>query len=180
MRSNSGARLASLAERFPTWDCWFGIDCLWYGRIRGATPPVMVRGEDTEDLADQYCDGNAYTIEIKEGRHQAVVLHWLGREPEIRPVRNGPAPPGMLATAGAARCFPRSMIKIYNNNAARRLRSDKVGVVESSLVLVDRLRRRTAEGTRSNSAMPAHLTCSYALRVTVTMYRRAGGGGRSP
>ncbi len=52
MRSNLDARLASLAERFPDWDCWFGIDCLWHARI-GGTSPVMVRGEDAEDLADQ-------------------------------------------------------------------------------------------------------------------------------
>ncbi len=52
MRSKSDAHLASLAERLPAWDCWFGIDCLWYARIRGATPPVIVRGEDADDLAD--------------------------------------------------------------------------------------------------------------------------------
>ncbi len=53
MRTKPDAHLASLADRFSAWYCWFGIDCLWYARIRGATPPVIVRGEDAEDLADQ-------------------------------------------------------------------------------------------------------------------------------
>jgi len=53
MRNNLDAHLASLAERFPAWDCWFGIDCLWNARITGASPPVIVRGEDADDLADQ-------------------------------------------------------------------------------------------------------------------------------
>jgi hypothetical protein len=53
MRTKPDADLASLADRFPGWDCWLGIDCLWYARIESATPPVIVRGEDAEDLADQ-------------------------------------------------------------------------------------------------------------------------------
>ena len=53
MTRKPAAHLASLADRFPAWDCWFGIDCLWYARLEGATPPVIVRGEDAEDLADQ-------------------------------------------------------------------------------------------------------------------------------
>jgi len=27
--------------------------CLWHARLQGALPPVMVRGEDAQDLADQ-------------------------------------------------------------------------------------------------------------------------------
>ena len=53
MISKADAELAKLAQRFPAWDCWFGIDCLWYARRRGALPPVMVRGEDAQDLGDQ-------------------------------------------------------------------------------------------------------------------------------
>jgi hypothetical protein len=53
MRTQADAELARLAQRFADWDCWFGIDCLWHARIKGALPPVMVRGEDAQDLADQ-------------------------------------------------------------------------------------------------------------------------------
>lgn len=45
--------LAGLAARFPRWEAWQGIDRLWHARIRGATPPVMVHGEDIQDLGDQ-------------------------------------------------------------------------------------------------------------------------------
>jgi len=58
----------SIAEEFPGWEAWQGIDRLWHARIRGsgssirdqrseaspgATPPVMVHGEDLLDLRDQ-------------------------------------------------------------------------------------------------------------------------------
>ena len=43
----------SLAAEFPGWKAWQGIDRLWHARIRGATPPVMVHGEDLTDLRDQ-------------------------------------------------------------------------------------------------------------------------------
>ncbi|HUK69181.1 MAG TPA: hypothetical protein VLW50_10590 [Streptosporangiaceae bacterium] len=45
--------LADLTTRFPAWEAWFGIDHLWHARVKGATPPVMVRGESAEDLADE-------------------------------------------------------------------------------------------------------------------------------
>ena len=41
MTTKADAELARLAQRFPDWDCWFGIDCLWHARLRGALPPVM-------------------------------------------------------------------------------------------------------------------------------------------
>jgi hypothetical protein len=43
----------SLAEEFPGWEPWQGIEGLWHARIRGATPPVMVHAEDPTDLRDQ-------------------------------------------------------------------------------------------------------------------------------
>jgi hypothetical protein len=43
----------SIADEFPSWEAWQGIDSLWHARIRGATPPVMVHGEDLVDLRDQ-------------------------------------------------------------------------------------------------------------------------------
>ncbi len=53
MTTRADAELAKLAQKFPRWDYWFGIDCLFHARLRGALPPVMVRGEDAQDLADQ-------------------------------------------------------------------------------------------------------------------------------
>ncbi len=44
---------AEIAAEFPGWEAWQGIDRLWHARIRGATPPVMVHGEDLVDLRDQ-------------------------------------------------------------------------------------------------------------------------------
>ena len=44
---------AKIAGEFPGWEAWQGIDRLWHARIRGATPPVMVHGEDLVDLRDQ-------------------------------------------------------------------------------------------------------------------------------
>jgi hypothetical protein len=43
----------AIAAEFPAWEVWQGIDRLWHARIRGATPPVMVHGEDLVDLRDQ-------------------------------------------------------------------------------------------------------------------------------
>jgi hypothetical protein len=45
--------VGSIASEFPGWEVWQGIDHLWHARIRGATPPVMVHGEDLVDLRDQ-------------------------------------------------------------------------------------------------------------------------------
>ena len=45
--------VAQIAGEFPGWEAWQGIDRLWHARIRGATPPVMVHGEDLVDLRDQ-------------------------------------------------------------------------------------------------------------------------------
>lgn len=42
-----------VADEFPGWEAWQGIDHLWHARIRGATPPVMVHGGDLVDLRDQ-------------------------------------------------------------------------------------------------------------------------------
>jgi hypothetical protein len=42
-----------ISAEFPAWEAWQGIDRMWHARIRGATPPVMVHGEDLVDLRDQ-------------------------------------------------------------------------------------------------------------------------------
>jgi hypothetical protein len=43
----------AIEQEFPGWEAWQGIDRLWHARVRGATPPVMVHGEDLVDLRDQ-------------------------------------------------------------------------------------------------------------------------------
>jgi hypothetical protein len=45
--------LADVGARFPRWEVWRGIDGLFHARIKGATPPVLVRGESPDDLGDQ-------------------------------------------------------------------------------------------------------------------------------
>jgi hypothetical protein len=54
--------IQAIAAEFPAWEAWQGIDRLWHARIRGATPPVMVHGEDLVDLRDQ--------IIRYQGRHE--------------------------------------------------------------------------------------------------------------
>ncbi|HUZ25558.1 MAG TPA: hypothetical protein VMV07_17510 [Streptosporangiaceae bacterium] len=41
------------AAEFPRWEVWRGVDRLCYARLSGASPPIMVRGEDAVDLRDQ-------------------------------------------------------------------------------------------------------------------------------
>ncbi len=53
MNGEAGITVESIAVEFPGWETWQGIDSLWHARIRGATPPVMVHGEDLVDLRDQ-------------------------------------------------------------------------------------------------------------------------------
>jgi hypothetical protein len=50
---NSTDDVARITAEFPGWEAWQGIEGLWHARIRGATPPVMVHGEDVIDLRDQ-------------------------------------------------------------------------------------------------------------------------------
>ncbi|HTW02148.1 MAG TPA: hypothetical protein VMF87_17745 [Streptosporangiaceae bacterium] len=44
---------ALIAGEFPGWEAWQGLDRTWHARIRGATPPVMVHGNDLVQLRDQ-------------------------------------------------------------------------------------------------------------------------------
>ena len=50
---DSNYSVAEIAAEFPGWEAWQGIDRLWHARLRGATPPVMVHGEDLIDVRDQ-------------------------------------------------------------------------------------------------------------------------------
>jgi hypothetical protein len=52
-RMDSNDDAAQIAGEFPGWEAWQGIDRMWHARVRGATPPVMVHGEDLVDLRDQ-------------------------------------------------------------------------------------------------------------------------------
>jgi hypothetical protein len=37
-------------DGLPAWECWTGADCQVYARLRGSTPPVVLRGADWADL----------------------------------------------------------------------------------------------------------------------------------
>jgi hypothetical protein len=45
--------LADVAALFPHWEVWHGVSGLFYARLPLSSPPVVVRGEDPRDLADQ-------------------------------------------------------------------------------------------------------------------------------
>ncbi len=51
--NDDGMTSESVEAEFPGWEAWQGIDRIWHARIRGATPPVMVHGEDLLDLRDE-------------------------------------------------------------------------------------------------------------------------------
>jgi len=38
---------------FPGWQAWRAVSGLLYARKAGTNPPLLVRGEDAEDLRDQ-------------------------------------------------------------------------------------------------------------------------------
>ena len=41
------------ADEFPRWQAWIANNGLLYARKTGATPGLMVRGEDAVDLRDE-------------------------------------------------------------------------------------------------------------------------------
>jgi hypothetical protein len=47
------AALQPVRSMYPRWHCWVGISGLLYGRLPGSSPPIVVRGEDSQDLADE-------------------------------------------------------------------------------------------------------------------------------
>jgi len=63
----------SIKAEFPGWEAFQGVDLLWHARIRGATPPVMVHGEDLVDLRDQIRRGIS-KIEERQYRAQGSTL----------------------------------------------------------------------------------------------------------
>jgi hypothetical protein len=46
-------RAEDVAKEFPQWHVWLGICHLWYARLLGASPAVVVRGENPVDLRDE-------------------------------------------------------------------------------------------------------------------------------
>jgi hypothetical protein len=53
MTSDHDQELAALVRRFPRWEAWKGVSGLFYAPWLRSSPPVVVRGESPEDLADQ-------------------------------------------------------------------------------------------------------------------------------
>lgn len=49
-RNSDEPSLDDLARAFPRWEAWRGISQLYYARLRGSSPPIVVRGEDPLDL----------------------------------------------------------------------------------------------------------------------------------
>jgi len=43
----------AIAEQFPGWEAWQGLDSQWHARIVGATPPVMVHAGSPDELREQ-------------------------------------------------------------------------------------------------------------------------------
>ncbi len=62
---------ASIEREFPGWEVWRGIDNLWHARMKGATPPVLVR--------DDHLGGLREEIARKVG--QLDELAWQARQP---------------------------------------------------------------------------------------------------
>lgn len=46
------ARYRLIAEEFPGWEAFRGVDALWHARIKGAEPPIMVHGESSYALRE--------------------------------------------------------------------------------------------------------------------------------
>ena len=45
---------AAIAAEFPGWEAWVGIvNGLWHARRLGSTPPLMVHGNNPEDIREQ-------------------------------------------------------------------------------------------------------------------------------
>ncbi len=44
---------ARIAERYPGWEAWCGLNGLWHARVLGSVPPFMVHAESPEELGEQ-------------------------------------------------------------------------------------------------------------------------------
>ena len=70
MASDDGVTKESIEQEFSGWEAWQGVDRRWHARNRGATPPVMIHGEDLVDLRD----------EIKRKVGQVEEERWRSRQ----------------------------------------------------------------------------------------------------
>lgn len=43
----------SIDAEFPDWEVWWGIDGRWHGRVKGATPPIMVSDDHLGGLREE-------------------------------------------------------------------------------------------------------------------------------
>ena len=50
--SQAEVTLADISREFTRWHCWEGIAGMLYASRRNCSPPVVVRGEDPQDLRD--------------------------------------------------------------------------------------------------------------------------------
>lgn len=48
------------AGEFPEWQAWRGVSRLFYARKLETVPPVVVRGEDPEDLRNEIIRAEAH------------------------------------------------------------------------------------------------------------------------
>lgn len=44
---------ARIAEQYPGWEAWRGLNHQWHARLQGAEKPVMVHADTAEELAEQ-------------------------------------------------------------------------------------------------------------------------------
>jgi hypothetical protein len=72
----------SLSGEFPSWEVFPGVTDLVYARLRGSSPPVVVRGEDWRDLRDEMVRA---VSKIKQGIYWAELVE---REAHERPLLN--------------------------------------------------------------------------------------------
>jgi hypothetical protein len=46
-------QIKAIAQKFPGWEAWQGLDGQWHARIPGAIPPLMVHAGSASDLIEQ-------------------------------------------------------------------------------------------------------------------------------
>ena len=62
---------ASIEAEFPGWETFQGVDRRWRARIRGATPPALVHGDDLVDLREEIIRKNSQLEELEyQERHR--------------------------------------------------------------------------------------------------------------
>jgi hypothetical protein len=56
---DDGTTKESIEQEFPDWEAFRGVDRRWHARIKGATLPVMVHGDDLVDLREEIIRENS-------------------------------------------------------------------------------------------------------------------------